>query len=231
MTDETLQQQCNQIITHLYSLANPELAASHARFGIRSANMLGIRMPDLHQIARGRRDHRLALALWETGIYDARVVASLIDDPCQVSLDQMETWVLDFDSWGICDQVCMTLFVRTPYAMQYALAWCHRPPEYIRRAGFVLMAMLPIHAKKLPDEVYFPFFPLMLQYASDERLYVRKAINWALRQIGKRRPGLYNLAIETAHQMGQIDSPAARWIASDALRELKTVRRKNDPHE
>lgn len=228
MSEQTISQRCDQILARLHSLASSELAASYAHYGIYSANLLGISMPDLRRVAKDYSDHNLALALWETAVYEARVLASLIDDPRQVTLSQMEAWVVDFDSWAICDQVCMSLFVRTSLAVDRALAWSRRREEYVRRAGFVLMAVLPIHAKKLPDETYYPFFPLMLECAVDERLYVRKAVSWALRQIGKRRPALYDTAVETAQQIAHLNIPSARWIASDVLRELFSFRRKNE---
>ncbi|NPV84525.1 MAG: DNA alkylation repair protein [Anaerolineae bacterium] len=228
MSEQTISQQCDQILARLHALASSELAASYARYGIHSANPLGISMPDLRRVAKDYRDHNLALALWESAVYEARLLASLIDDPRQVNLSQMEAWVIDFDSWGICDQVCMNLFARTSLVVDRAIAWSQRREEYVRRAGLVLMAVLPIHAKKLPDETYSPFFPLMLECAVDERLYVRKAVSWALRQIGKRRPALYDIAVETAQQIARLNTPSARWIASDVLRELLSFRRRNE---
>jgi len=158
--------------------------------------------------------------LWASGLHEARILASMIDDPRLVSEHQMETWVKDFDSWDICDQVCGNLFDKTPSAFQKAVEWCHREPEFVRRAGFVMMAELAVHDKQAPDEVFLPFFPLIKQYATDERNFVKKAVNWALRQIGKRDATLRASALEWAEQIRAMDSKTAQWIAKDAMKEL-----------
>ncbi|MEA4908950.1 MAG: DNA alkylation repair protein [Anaerolineaceae bacterium] len=207
-------------LAQLHELADPQVKAGLAHFGSRPGHSLGIRMPDLRQLARGQRSHPLALGLWASGIHEARILASLVDDPRQVTREQMEAWVQDFDAWDLCDQVCGNLFDRTPYAVQQALDWAGREEEYVRRAGFVLMAGMAVHRKDLPDEVFLDFLPVILAYAGDERNFVRKAVNWALRSIGKNRTGLWAPAVELARQMEQLDSPAARWNAKDALREL-----------
>jgi 3-methyladenine DNA glycosylase AlkD len=133
----------------------------------------------------------------------------------------MEVWVSDFDSWDVCDQVCGNLFDKTAYAYQKAMEWCHREQEFVRRAGFVLMAELAVHDKRAADEAFLPFFPLIKQYAVNERNVVKKAVNWALRQIGKRNSHLRAVVVDWAHTIKQTDSHAARWIANDALRELQ----------
>lgn len=133
----------------------------------------------------------------------------------------MEAWVNAFDSWDVCDQVCGNLFDKTPYAYQKAVEWCHREQEFVRRAGFVMMAELAVHDKKAPDEAFTPFFPLIQQYAVDERNFVKKAVNWALRQIGKRNNTLYTQAVKWAEAIGKMDSKTAQWVAKDALRELR----------
>jgi 3-methyladenine DNA glycosylase AlkD len=210
-----------EILDRLHSLANPENVAGMARYGISTQNTLGISIYTLRPLAKEiGRDHELALGLWESGIHEARILACYIDDPNQVTEDQMERWALDFDSWDVCDQVCSSLFDHTPYAYLKALTWSERDEEFVKRAGFVLMAALSVHDKKAPDERFEQFFPIILREATGERNYVKKAVNWALRQIGKRSRYLNGLAIETARQIQHIDSPAARWIASDALREL-----------
>ena len=210
----------NAIIEQLKSMANPDNVAGMARFGINPAQTLGVSMPALRQMARGRREHALAEALWQSGIHEARILAALVDDSSQVSLEQMERWVLDFNSWDVCDQVCSNLFDRTPYAVEKAHAWSQRPEEFVKRAGFVLMAALAVHDKKAGDEVFLGFLPAIQREAADGRNFVKKAVNWALRQIGKRNPALRAAAIESVRQIKQIDSPAARWIAADALKEL-----------
>ena len=151
---------------------------------------------------------------------DARLLATLIDDPDKVTPRQMERWAKDFDSWAVCDAACGCLFDRTAYAWRKAVQWTGRREEYVKRAGFVLMATLAVHDKKAPDERFEMFLPLTIQHATDERNFVKKAVNWALRQIGKRNTHLNKLAVQTAGDIRQIDSRAARWIASDALREL-----------
>jgi 3-methyladenine DNA glycosylase AlkD len=210
-----------EIIAHLKSLANPDNVAGMRRYGISTENALGISIYTLRPLAKEiGRDHELALALWESGIHEARILAAYIDDPSLISEAQMERWALDFDSWDVCDQVCSSLFDRTPFAYQKALEWSEREEEFVKRAGFVLMAALSVHDKKAPDQRFEQFFPVIVREATDERNFVKKAVKWALGQIGKRSRDLNELAIKTAQQVRQIDSPAARWIASDALREL-----------
>ena len=211
----------DEILTYLYSLANPVNVAGMARYGINPHNTLGVNIPTLRQIAKeSGRDHALALELWESGVHEARLLAAFIDDPKQVSEDQMERWAGDFDSWDICDQVCSSLFDRTPLAWQKIYQWSEREDEFVKRAAFVLIAALANHAKRAPDAQFEAFFPLLVQQATDERNFVRKAVNWALRGIGKRNRTLNQKAIALCEQISQLDSKAARWIASDALREL-----------
>jgi 3-methyladenine DNA glycosylase AlkD len=212
----------DQILAILEQHANAQAVRGMAKFGIRPARALGITIPTLRKIARETgKNHTLAIELWSTGIHEARILASMIADPRLVSPQMMEDWVNDFDTWDVCDQVCGNLFDKTPYAYQKVIEWCHREPEFVRRAGFVMMAELAVHDKKAPDEAFLPFFPLIQQYATDERNFVKKAVNWALRQIGKRNSQLRALAIEKADVIAQMDSKTARWIAKDALKELK----------
>jgi len=212
---------CGQVLKRLKSLGDPRNVEGMARYGIRSVNALGVSAPKLRALAKEiGRDHRLAAELWRTGILDARGLAALIDDPAQVTVRQMERWVKDFDSWAVCDAACGCLFDKTPYAWDKAVEWAGRQEEYVKRAGFVLMATLAVHDKKAPDDRFEAFLPLIVRYATDERNFVRKAVNWALRQIGKRSRYLNGVAIRTAQEIRRIDSRAARWIASDALREL-----------
>ncbi len=212
----------DEILARLNELADPRNVAGQRRFGIRPAHQLGVSMPALRALAKGRqRSHELALQLWATGIHEARILASLVDEPRCLTREQMEAWVQDFDSWDVCDQVCLNLFGDHPLGLEMALAWPQRPEEFVRRAGFVLMAVQAVHRRDLPDPSFLNYFPLMLEYANDERNFVRKAINWALRQVGKRNAALCQAAIRTARQMLEIDSPSARWIARDALQELE----------
>jgi 3-methyladenine DNA glycosylase AlkD len=166
------------------------------------------------------KDHALAEQLWNSGIHEARILASMIDEPRLVTEEQVERWVAAFASWDVCDQCCGNLFDRTPFAYRKALEWSERSEEYVKRAGFALMAYLAVHDKRASDDAFEQFFPAIVAQATDERNFVKKAANWALRQIGKRSQRLNQRAIETAGAIGQIDARAARWIAADALREL-----------
>ena len=214
-------ERCSEVLSHLEALADPANKAGMARFGINTARSYGISIPTLRALAKElKRDHALAQELWASGIHEARILASLVDNPKQVTEDQMERWAADFDSWDVCDGCCGNLFDKTPFAYRKATEWSAREEEFVRRAGFSLMAALAIHDKRASDEAFRAFLPLIQQEASDERNFVRKAVNWALRQIGKRNVTLNAAAIATAQEVQRLDSRAARWIAADALREL-----------
>ncbi|MEW5985538.1 MAG: DNA alkylation repair protein [Chloroflexota bacterium] len=211
----------DEIIKRLHALADSTAVEGMARFGISSTNTLGVSIPNLRQLARPiGRDHHLAQQLWDSGLHEGRILAAFVDDPAQVTDEQMERWVKDFDSWDVCDQVCSSLFDRTPMTYGKAAEWSGRPEEFVKRAGFALMAALAWHDKKAADSAFEPFFALIEREAADERNYVKKAVNWALRQMGKRSPYLNQRAIETARTLQTMNSRAARWIAADALREL-----------
>ncbi len=166
-------------------------------------------------------DHALALELWESGVLEARCVAALIDDPKLVTEEQMERWVRDFDNWAVCDNCCGRLFDKTPFAYRKALEWSCREEEYVKRAAFSLMAVLAVHDKQASDSKFLRLLPVIKRGSTDERNFVKKAVNWALRQIGKRNLSLNKAAIKTAQEIQGIDSRSARWIAADALRELR----------
>jgi len=215
------------VLEQLKSMANPDNVAGMARFGINPRQTLGISIYDLRKIAKKIGvDHNLALVLWDSGYHEARILASYIADPQKVTEDLMETWVADFDSWDTCDQVC-GLFGSTPYAYSKAIQWAERSEEFVKRAAFALMAELAWHDKSASDEQLEQFFPVIARHATDERNFVKKAVNWALRNIGKRNQRLNRLAIETAEAIQKIPSKSARWIASDALRELKSEKVQN----
>jgi 3-methyladenine DNA glycosylase AlkD len=217
MSGKTLQ----EIVEKLRSLGDPKAVEGAARFGVNVANILGVSAPALRKLAKEiGTDHRLAAQLWRTGVHDARALATLIDDPAKVTQAQMERWARDFDSWAVCDAACGSLFDKTPYAWDKAVKWTRREEEYVKRAGFVLMAALAVHDKKAPDECFERFLPYIKQQAGDERNFVKKAVNWALRQIGKRNRRLNKLAIQAAREIRALNTKAARWIAADALREL-----------
>jgi 3-methyladenine DNA glycosylase AlkD len=205
----------------LHSLSNPENIKGMVRYGINPVGTLGISICTLREIAKEiPANHELALALWDSGIHEARILGSFVDRPQYVSEEQMERWVVDFDSWDVCDQVC-DLFGRSPFAYQKAFEWSARPEEFVKRAGFVLMAELAFHDKNAADLQLTEFFPVIVREAEDERNFVKKAVNWALRNLGKRSFNLNQQAIQVAAQLKQSSNKTARWIGSDALRELQ----------
>jgi len=211
----------HDVLDRLKALANPDNVAGMARFGINATSALGISAPVLHKMAREiGRDHQLAQELWDSHIHEARKLAPLIDVPKLVTEAQMERWVSDFDSWDICDDCCGNLFDKTPFAYAKAVQWSAREQEFVKRAAFALMAYLSVHDKKGSDDHFLDFLPRIKRESTDDRNFVRKAVNWALRQIGKRNLALNAAAIETAQEIRALDSKAARWIGADALREL-----------
>ena len=215
----------DQTIVQLKSQADPVAVAGMARYGINPDKALGISIPTLRTMAREiGKDHQLAEELWASGIHEARILASIIDDPHRVTEEQMERWVTEFDSWDVCDQVCSNLFDKTTFAYQKAIEWSGDEAEFIKRAGFALMAALAVHDKQAGNELFEPFFPIIVRQATDGRNYVKKAVSWALRNIGKRNRHLNTRAIEVARKIEQKDSKVARWIANDALKELKDDR-------
>ncbi len=212
-----------ETLRELKSLADPAAVAGMRRFGIGGRlPLLGVSIAKLRPLARRLgRDQDLSLALWSAGFHETRLLAALTAEPKRITARQMEAWVKDFDSWDVCDGVCLHLFDRTPWAWSKAVTWSGRRAEFVKRAGFVLMAVLAVHDKQAPDEQFLPFLPIMVRAATDERNFVKKAVNWALRQVGKRSDFLRQEAIRTAEAILELDSPAARWIARDALREWK----------
>jgi len=192
-----------------------------ARFGVHVEKAHGISMPVLRKLAKEiGTDHRLAQQLWASGIHEARILAGLVDDPAKVTAKQMERWARDFNAWDVVDGSCGHLFVFARPAWRKAVEWARREPEFVRRAGFALMACLAVHDKEASDARFVRLLPIIRRRASDKRNFVKKAVNWALRQIGKRNRRLNRSAIRTAKQIRSTDAPAARWVAADALREL-----------
>lgn len=211
------------IIKKLESLSNPEDVEGRARFGINSEMAYGVRIPELRLIARQTgKNHELAGKLWKYGYSETRILASMIDDPRMVTEDQMDEWALEFDSWDICDQCCMNLFRKTPFAYKKIFEWSAREEEFVKRAAFTLIATLAVHDKKADDEKFIDLFPLIIRESTDERNFVKKAVNWALRQIGKRNLNLNKKAIAVAGEIQKIDTKSARWISADALKELES---------
>jgi 3-methyladenine DNA glycosylase AlkD len=212
-----------RVVDEIRAVADPSRKPGMARVGINVEHALGVNIPSCRAIAkRHRHDHELALGLWATGIHEGRIVASMVDDPTAVTRAQMEEWVSAFDSWDLCDQVCGNLFIRTPHAVRGARAWVHRDEEYAKRAGFTMVAELAHRDRTIDDDGWERWFAEIRRAATDERNYVKKAVNWALRQIGKRNETLRRAAIAEAEALLELDSRSARWIARDALRELRS---------
>jgi len=210
-----------EIMNQLKSLANPEAVKGMARYGINPESAYGISIPELRKIAgQVGKNHLLAEKLWSSGIHEARILASMIGDRKKVAPEQMDRWVMDFNSWDLCDQCCNNLFRKVEFARDKALEWSSRPEEFVKRAGFVLMACLAVHDKKAKNEEFLTYMPIIRNSSQDSRNFVKKAVNWALRQIGKRNADLNRAAIETANEIGELNSSTAKWVASDALREL-----------
>jgi len=209
------------VIERLKSMANPKAVEGMARYGINPSGTLGISVKDLRKLAKGiGKDHELALRLWTGGIHEARILASMVDEPERVTEEQAETWVSELDSWDTCDQVCMNLFEKLPTAYDKAREWAGRPEEFVKRAGFALIACLAWHDKSAPDERFLDFLPVIEAGATDERNMVKKAVSWAIRNMGKRNPVLREASVALAEEMSGAESRSARWIARDALREL-----------
>ena len=201
--------------------ARPAELAGMARFGINIERRLGLSIPQLRRLAKTLgRDHGLALALWDSGIPDAQILAGFIADPARITSRQMDAWVKDMHSWDVCDQVCGSAFLGSALAWRKVAAWATRRDEFVRRAAFALLATLAVHDKAADDARFIAALPLIELAASDERNFVKKAVNWALRNIGKRNPALKAHAIACARRLRATDSRAARWVAADALREL-----------
>jgi 3-methyladenine DNA glycosylase AlkD len=224
-----------QVIKRLKSLENPKNVEGMQRFGIRGGKMLGISVYNIRRIAKENgKDHSLALKLWNSGIHEAMMMACFVAEPGKVTETQMEKWAKDFESWDIVDQCCSVLFDKTPFVEKKIDEWTERKEEFIKRAGFVLMCAKSVHDKKAKDNDFECYFPIIKREANDERNFVKKAVNWALRQIGKRNLSLNKKAIKVAEELETSDSKAARWIARDAIRELtseKTLERLKRAHD
>ena len=191
------------------------------RYGIDAPQAFGVSVANLHKLAKiTGRDHEFALALWETGWYEARMLASLVDEPDRVTPAQMDQWCRDFDNWGICDTVCFKLFDRSPHAYKKVEQWAKRRDEFVRRGGFALMASLALHDKEASDDRFAKWFPLIEEGANDDRNFVKKGVSWALRAVGKRNAKLKSAAVKLAQRLASSERPSARWIGKDALRDL-----------
>ena len=215
---------CARALEELRALGERRNVDGMARFGIRAKVVYGVAKPKMDELARRiGKDHQLALELWASGVHDARILAGMIDLPREVSSEQMERWVRDFDNWDVCDGTCCHLFVFAAPAWRKAMAWSRCGPEFIKRAGFALMAYLAYRDKQAADAQFRRVLPLIEREAYDDRNFVRKAVNWALRNIGKRNLRLNREATRAAARIRRQGSPSARWIAADALRELQSA--------
>lgn len=210
-----------QIINELKKHGSEYNRKGMARYGINVDKAFGVNVPVMRSLAKIiGKNHELALELWDSGYHEARHVASMIDDPKLVTKAQMNKWVRDFNSWDICDGTCSNLFRKTPYAIEKIFEWCEKKDEFVRRAGFSLICYVAVHHKTRDDEEFLEFFPLIKKHSTDDRNFVKKAVNWALRQIGKRSKYLNEEALKLAKEIQALDSKSARWIASDAISEL-----------
>lgn len=216
-----------EVISLLKSMEDQKNKEGMQRFGIRGKNILGISVYDIRRMAKTiGRNHPLALKLWSSGIHEARMLACFVGEPDKVTENLMENWVKDFDSWDIVDQCCANLFDKTPFVEKKIREWTKRKEEFVKRSGFVLMAAKSVHDKEAKDSEFEKYFPIIKRESTDERNFVKKAVNWALRQIGKRNLALNKKAIKVAKELAGSDSKSARWIAKDALRELTNEKTK-----
>ena len=212
-----------EVLKKLKAKARPDQLEGMARYGMVAERRLGVSVPDMRKIAKELgRDHKLALELWKKGIPEARILAAMIDEPEKLTEKQMEDWVKDINSWDVCDQVCANLFEKNAFAWKKILDWSEREEEFVKRTAFALIACLAWHDKEAEDEKFIKLFPVIRRGATDERNFVKKAVNWALRNIGKRNSNLNKAAIKAAKEIQRIDSKASRWVASDAIRELES---------
>ncbi len=211
----------DEVLARLRALADPARLPGMARYGIATEHAYGVTVAELRALAKGiGRDHRLAADLWGSGVHEARILASLLDDPALVDDEQLERWAAGFDSWDLCDQVCQNLFRRSPHAWVKAVEWTTRPEPLVKRAAFTLMAGLAVADRRADDERFAALLAPLAAAADDDRPLVRKGASWALRAIGKRSAGLHRLAIATAEQL-RVRGGGARWVGTDALRELR----------
>lgn len=210
-----------EVLKKLKAKADPDQLKGMVKYGMVGEKRLGVAVPDIRRIAKEiGKGHQLALRLWNTGIPEAMIVASMVDKPEEVTEEQMEEWVKDFNAWDVCDQVCMNLFEKTPLAWKKIMDWSKREEEFVKRAAFALIACLAWHNKGAPDQEFVKLIPVIKKGATDERNLVKKAVSWALRNIGKRNPNLNDVAIKTSKEIQKMDSKSARWIASDAIQDL-----------
>lgn len=214
-------QELDDLVQQLRDLAVPANVSGMAKFGINPVNTLGVSMPNIRKLGGRKKDHALAMALWQTGIHEARILASIVDQQALVTREQMDAWTADFDSWDVCDQVCSNLYTKTPFAVEKARLWSGSEVEFVKRAGFAMMAYIAVHCKKVEDAVFLEFLEIIERSAGDGRNFVKKAVNWALRQIGKRSAQLYQPALEVSRRLAASQDKTRKWVGSDAVKELE----------
>jgi len=217
----SLADEAQSALTWLERHSSKQTRDGMARYGIPSDKALGVSVADIRLLAkRLGRNHELAAALWETGVYEARMLTSFVDEPERVTPAQMDRWCRDFDSWAICDTLCFHLFDRTPHAWQKVAKWCDQRGEFVKRAAFALLASLAVHDKRAADTPFAESLRFIERAATDERNFVKKGVSWALRTVGKRNPALNAAAVTVARRLAVSPQAAARWVGKDALREL-----------
>ncbi|ADZ08708.1 hypothetical protein Metbo_0456 [Methanobacterium lacus] len=212
-----------EIVMRLELLSTPENIEGMEKFGITPEKTYAVRIPELRKIAReSGKNHDLALELWELDFRETKILACMIDDPKMVSSDQLNAWVLEFDYWEICDQCCMNLFRKTSFAYDKIFEWGEHEAEFVKRAAFSLLAVMAVHDKKQPNQQFEQYYPLLISASTDNRNFVKKAVNWALRSIGKKNSSLNKSAIYLAEEILALNTKSSKWIASNALKELKS---------
>lgn len=220
---EPVAQRCERAIAALKARASEAMRTGMTRYAIPNAKAFGVAMRDVQAVAKQcGRDHELALALWDTDLYDARMLACYVDDPAQVTPAQMDRWMLQSDNWAHCDTACFALFDRSPHAWKKVAPWAGRREEFVKRAAFALLASLSVHDRSAHDAAFLDGLALIEKAATDERNFVKKAVNWALRSIGKRNAVLHAAALATAQRLAASEAAAPRWVGKDALRELRS---------
>ena len=211
----------NEVMQWLERQGTRRTIEEMARYGIEAERAFGVPMGTLLSLKkRLGTDHALSLALWESGWYEARLLAALVGDPQRVTRRQMNAWAAGFENWADCDTVCFKLFDRTPFAWEKAHQWAKSPREFVKRGGFALMACLALHDKAAPDKSFLAFLPLIEKGARDERNFVKKGVSWALRAIGMRNVALNAAALEVAGRLALSEEASCRWVGKGALREL-----------
>jgi 3-methyladenine DNA glycosylase AlkD len=214
----------DEVVAQLRARASEQVKTGMARYGIPSDKALGIPVGALKSMGkRLGRNHALAAALWETDIYEARLLATFVDEPELVTAAQMDAWARQFDNWAVCDTACFALFDRTPHAFSKVAAWGGRKEEFVKRAAFALLASLTVHDKAASDDAFLRCLPLIERAATDQRNFVMKSVNWALRSVGKRSPVLHAEALSVCRRLAALPEPAPRWVGKNALRELESA--------